>query len=140
MMTPRNRSSQGFSLIEMMIAMTILGFGLMGIAAMQINVMRGSQGSRDLTAAVGIARGQLEQLTRLDWSDIPVAAWTLPAAATSRVDSSVQQNDQVYMVDQRVTALVVGQTRTIDVRVSWADPRRGNRTFNLSTVKFNNGS
>jgi type IV pilus assembly protein PilV len=139
-MEPRTRSTQGFSLIEMMIAITILGFGLMGIAAMQINVMRGAQGSRDLTAAVAIAQGQLEQLTRLDWSDLPVAAWTLPVAATSRVDGSVQQNDQVYMVDQRVTAVVVGQTRAIDVRVSWADPRRGNRSFNLTTVKFNNGS
>lgn len=134
------RSSAGFSLIEMMIAITILGFGLMGIAAMQINVMRGSQGSRDLTAAVGIAQGQLERLTRLDWSDIPVAAWSTPVEATSQVDGSVRQRDQVYMVNQRVSALVVGQTRTIDVQVSWVDPRRGNRSFNLTTVKFNNGS
>lgn len=139
-MKPSTQASQGFSLIEMMIAITILGFGLMGIAAMQINVMRGAQGSRDLTAAVGIAQGQIEQLTRLDWSDLPVAVWTIPVAATSRVDGSVQQNDKVYMVDQRVTALVVGQTRSIDVRVSWTDPRRGNRSFNLTTVKFNNGS
>lgn len=136
----KRRSSAGFSLIEMMIAITILGFGLMGIAAMQINVMRGSQGSRNLTAAVSIAQGQLEQLTRLDWSDLPVAAWSTPVAATSRIDGSVEQSDRVYMVDQRVTAIIAGQTRAVDVRVSWTDPRRGNRTFNLTTVKFNNGS
>lgn len=139
-MNLKRKSSAGFSLIEMMIAVTILGFGLMGIAAMQINVMRGSRGSRDLTAAVSVAQSQLEQLTRLDWSDLPIAAWSVPVAATSRVAGSVEQVDQVYMVDQRVTALVVGQTRTIDVRVSWTDPRRGARTFNLTTVKFNNGS
>lgn len=133
-------STQGFSLIEMMVAVSILGFGLMGITAMQINAMRGARGSRNLTQAVEIAQGQIEQLTRLNWSNLPAAGWTTPVEATSQVDSSVEQIDQTYMVDQRVTDVVSGQTRSIDLRVSWTDPRRGNRSFTLTTLKFNDGS
>ena len=135
----KRRRLGGFSLIEIMIAMSILGFGMMGIAAMQLNVMRGSQGSRDLTRAVEIAQGQLEQLSRLNWSDLSTTAWTTPVAATSEVDSNAVQSDQVYLIDQRITDVVAGSTRSIDVRVSWTDPRRGNRNFSLTTLRFNNG-
>lgn len=133
------KSKAGFSLVEMMIAMAILAFGLMGIAAMQINSMRGSQGSRDLTRAVEAAQGQIEQLSRLNWSDLPTGTWTTPVASTSTIDGSVEQIDQIYMVDQRVSDVIADQTRSIDVRVSWTDPRRGDRTYTLTTMKFNNG-
>ena len=136
----RKTATQGFSLIEMMIALTILAFGLMGITAMQINAMRGAKGSKNLPRAVEISQGQIERLSRLDWTDLPAGAWTTPVAATTTVDSGVAQIDNTYMIDQRVTDVVAGQTRSIDVRVSWTDPRRGGRSFSLTTLKFNNGN
>lgn len=139
-MRTNSKAKQGFSLIEMMIATAILGFGMMGIAAMQINSMRGAQGGRDLTQAVASAQDQIEQLSRMDWSDLPAAGWTAPVAVTNHVESTVEVSDNVYMMDQRVSDVVVNQTRAVDVRISWTDPRRGARSFTLSTMKFNNGS
>jgi prepilin-type N-terminal cleavage/methylation domain-containing protein len=39
----RRRTKLGFTLVEMMVAMTILGFGMLGVAAAQMNTMRGSR-------------------------------------------------------------------------------------------------
>ncbi|NLD36609.1 MAG: prepilin-type N-terminal cleavage/methylation domain-containing protein [Desulfatiglans sp.] len=65
-----NRFCQGgFTVIEVMIAITILAIGLLGIASMQMNAIRGNSLSDNITCALALAEDKMEELMGLDYSD-----------------------------------------------------------------------
>jgi type IV pilus assembly protein PilV len=59
----------GFTVIEVMIAITILAIGLLGIASMQMNAIRGNSLSDNITCALTLAEDKMEELMGLDYSD-----------------------------------------------------------------------
>jgi type II secretory pathway pseudopilin PulG len=59
----------GFTLLEVMFALFILLFGLLGLMRLQIVGMNSNQGSRAHTTAVQLARELAAGLERLDFSD-----------------------------------------------------------------------
>ncbi|NLA74660.1 MAG: prepilin-type N-terminal cleavage/methylation domain-containing protein [Deltaproteobacteria bacterium] len=60
---------KGFTVIEVMIAITILAIGLLGIASMQMNAIRGNSLSDNITCAVALAEDKMEELMGLAYSD-----------------------------------------------------------------------
>ena len=52
----------GFTLVEVLIAITIFAFGILGVASMQIAAMKGNTSARDLTEASTVGSDQLEKL------------------------------------------------------------------------------
>ncbi len=150
---PRERSDgrTGFTLVEVMIALGILAFGLLTLAAMQLEALRQGSGGWNQTQAAVLARDQLEQIRRLPWDQVAPTAgfqpvpWlmdpALPPGLVARTLSSASgglQTRQVFTVNWRVQA-VPGDAnlRTVDVQVSWAEPRNPNRSVTLSTVRYN---
>ena len=67
-----NRAAGGFTLIEVMITIGILTFGLLSLAAMQIHAMHGSDRGRHATHAAAIAESKMEQLQQDAWASIGV--------------------------------------------------------------------
>lgn len=134
----RDHASRGFSLIEVMIAFTILGVGLLAVAGAQVKAIQGTQSGRHLTQASIIAQTQIEQLTGSRWATPIVAGWTAPITQATLVDDGngvfAEQN---YTVVWRFVDLVPNETRTIDVRVSWTEPDGRNRSLATSTILFN---
>jgi prepilin-type N-terminal cleavage/methylation domain-containing protein len=149
----RQRERAGFTLIEVMIALGILGFGLLALAAMQIEAMgQGSKGRHSADAAA-VARSHAEQVLRLPWAVLTAAAgagWTAPgwAGAAASVDASVDQPggagpavEHSYGVAWRVTD-VSGNAclRDVEVRVSWAEEDfAAARTLDVATRRYNWG-
>ena len=68
----RARSAGGFSLIEVMVAFTILGIGLLSVAAAQVKAIHGTQSGRHLTQSSIVAQTQLETLARDSWTNLAV--------------------------------------------------------------------
>ena len=62
-------AERGTSLIELMIALVVLSLGILAIAQMFPAGARGQAQDRMVTAGSYYADEQLEQLTRLTWSD-----------------------------------------------------------------------
>lgn len=130
----RSRSAQGLTLIEVMIALTILGVGLLSLAAMQLEALRGGRSGHVDTYATTIAQNKLEELRRTAWGSASLNAtgnWSTGVTVTS------PHQNQSYTVDWRVTDVVAGWTRSVDVRVSWSTKERGNRSRIISTLRFN---
>jgi Tfp pilus assembly protein PilV len=143
------RRSGGMTLLEVMIALGILAFGLLAMLAMQVSAMRGGRYGRHTTQAAQLARDQMEYLHRLDWTDAAVqpTGWKLDyegsgASETTQVDSaSGQQQEMTYNVSYRVTNDANPDLRLIDVRVIWtetnapagAPPHR----YAMSTIRNN---
>ena len=129
-------SSSGFTLLEITIALAILAFGLLSVAAMQIQAMRGSRSGRHTTQAVALAESQMEQLHRLRWTSLAPASWaSIPW--DNEVDSPYDEIEQSYSVQWRANNDVAGVTRTLDVTVIWNEPNRPNRSITLSSTRFN---
>ena len=70
--TRASRAAGGFTLIEVMIVIVILTFGLLSLAAMQIQAMRGSERGRHATNAAAIAENKMELLQQDAWATIGV--------------------------------------------------------------------
>ena len=54
-MMRRKRESSGFTLLEIMIALALLGIGLLSLAAMQLTAMQYGARGRHLTKAAAVA-------------------------------------------------------------------------------------
>ena len=68
--TPGYRSQSGMSLVESMIAIAILGFGVLGAAATQITAVKLAQESRMRTEAYYLAEQQMEAFRGMDGDGI----------------------------------------------------------------------
>jgi len=64
------RRAAGFSLIEVMISLAILAFGILGLMAGQLAAMRFSENSREHTLAMKLAEQQMETLQAMTPADV----------------------------------------------------------------------
>jgi len=134
----RRRASGGFTLIELTIAIAVFAVGMLSLSAMLLAAMQGGSRGRHTTQASAIAEGRMEQLQRLSWTQLaPTAGWSASVVVHNTVQANTNQAEQTYTVDWRITNLVTGWTREIDVRVTWDERGRPNRNVTFSSVRFN---
>ena len=132
------RGAAGFSLVEVMVAFTLLGIGLLAVAGAQIRSIRGTSSGRHLSQSALIAQTQLEQLVRSSWADLAPVAWTAPVQVNSVIeDGGGGDTEQVYNVSWQIQDALAGETRAIDVRVTWTEADGRARTVATSTIRFN---
>jgi prepilin-type N-terminal cleavage/methylation domain-containing protein len=134
----RRRGQSGFSLVEVMVAFTILGVGLLSVAAAQVKAIHGTRAGRHLSQAGLVAQSQLDQLTRSPWTEIAPTGWTVPIAVeTTVVDGAAGAVEQTYDVRWQIQDVLANETRSIDVQVAWTEADGRNRTVAASTIRFN---
>ncbi|MAI79460.1 MAG: hypothetical protein CL917_11000 [Deltaproteobacteria bacterium] len=149
-----DRRHLGISLIEVMIALMVLSFGLLTVALMQLHAMQGTSKGRHLTAASMIAREQLEQVGRVPFSALNNKAWGQSEAwmtelglAQGNVSVVVDQPggavqvERVYAVDWKISDVVPQNLdlKNIELSVTWLDENSVNpKSFSLATLVVNN--
>ena len=69
-------SSNGFTIIEILIALTILSIGLLGMAKMQLSSINGNSSARVVTDNIIQASDQIEKLLLLPYDDADLVAGT----------------------------------------------------------------
>lgn len=103
--------SAGFTLLEVLIAMFILAFGLLAIAQMQVTAIRGNAFSNRTTTALTLAQDKIEELSGLSFDNHQLAAGDHPAGADPNPDLSPYT---------RRWNIVNGlNTKTVTVTVTW---------------------
>lgn len=91
-------NTDGFTLIEVLIAMVILSIGILTLYTMQIGAIKGNSKARTLTEIANIAQNQMEQILTDDFADVqnttvggtpPVNSinWTVTEWRTDGVDN-----------------------------------------------------
>ena len=133
------RRASGFTLIEVTIALTLFAIAMLSLSAMQVQAIDGNNRGRHTTRAASIAQSQLEDFQQLAWTQLtPTTGWSTPISQNTAVEGPAgAANEMTYSVDWRITDLVAGWTRSIDVRVRWSEPSRPNRMLTFSTIRFN---
>lgn len=81
-------NEKGFTLIELMIAVVVLGVALLALAQMQISAMNANFSARDMTVATTLAQDKIEELEGMVF-DAPDLADTNPANNAAIMDPTV---------------------------------------------------
>jgi len=151
--TNQNRAS-GFTLVEVMITLVILAFGLLALAAMQLHALRQGAAGRHTGDGGAIARSYLEQATRLPWTTLNGAAgagWVAPAwtgapsttVTMNRPSGAAAATEHTYTVEWRVTNVGAGVPvclRDVEVRVTWNEQgTTASKTNTVGTRRYNLG-
>ena len=63
------KDQRGFTLLEAMLGIVILGIGIFAVGAMQMKAIKGNIFAKDLTQAVGLAQEQIEDIMFWDYDD-----------------------------------------------------------------------
>ena len=126
--------ADGFTLLEVVIAMGILAAGLLAVAAAQITALSVSSRSKHLLDAVHLAEGQLEAFRAMSTAALP-ATGNDPNNPISIASDAADET--VFNRRWTITpnSPMPGVTR-ITVAVDWFDEKIGNtRTTTLQTLK-----
>ncbi len=130
------RRAAGMTLVEIMVSLVVLAFGLLGVAALQVRAITESSGGQHLSTASSLARNRVEELMRLDWD----AAVLADSEGDWSAETVLPLADQSFSRAERVTdneATPAATTvKAIEVRVTWTDSKRENRTVLLSSARL----
>ena len=135
--TPRDMfkrwNERGFSIIEVMIAISILSIGILALASMQVAAMRGNSFAGSVTEGSTWALDQIEKLMNLPWDDASLQDADLDGAAglanigfdndpNTQADADFMITRDRYAIHWNVANNVVtANTRTVNVIVTWSD-------------------
>ena len=136
----RSQTTAGFTILEVMIVIGILSFGLLSLAAMQIQAMKGSDRGRHATNAAAIAESKMEQLQQDDWASIAVTGGFVTDGNEQnavKLDGGTSINERDYSVFYQITDVQATFTRAIDVQVSWTEKGGESRSITLSSIRYN---
>jgi type IV pilus assembly protein PilV len=114
---------EGFTLIEIMIAVAIISIGLLALAGLQVSLIRGNALSQRMTAAVSVAEQTVEQIKKTPYANIQSVPSTQVQA------SGFNFTSQVTVMNDSPLA----NTKTVNVTVTWSDGLK-THTVPLTTV------
>ena len=125
-----HRRTAGYTMIEVLIALTILAVGFLAVAKMQIAGLMGNSHAMELTEGSTWAQDRMEVLMGLPFDDAKLA----DTGGTPRED---QDPPPGYTIKWTVTDdQPVAGAKEIVLTADWAD-RFGQRTVRLVGVKQN---
>ena len=110
-------NSKGFSLIELLIAMAVLAFGMLAAASMQYSAIRNNTKGNIYTQANMLAKTKLEYLKNLDIGSDELLASTDPYSDPTLIDDN-ELPGGIYSREWLIQDLG-SQARTITVTVHW---------------------
>jgi prepilin-type N-terminal cleavage/methylation domain-containing protein len=122
----RSDGESGFTLLEVIIAISILTFGLLAVASMQLTAIRGNYNASNITEATTVAQDRLELFLSQPYNTLDEG--TLP-----------QVIQDGYTIDGTVTRLDATNANNgqiITVTVAWQDKGASKQTV-LTCIKPN---
>lgn len=115
---------QGFTLLEILIAITILAIGLLAVASMATIVIKSNSASNKLSIASMLVQDKLEEIRAMPYA-------TVTSIPLTTVTSTPWASRQVVVTPDTP---IVG-TKKIDVIVSWTDVNGKSHSVSLSTLQ-----
>jgi Tfp pilus assembly protein PilV len=122
------------SLLEALVALVVMAFGMLSLAAMQLNLSRSADVAKQRVEAMRIAQGRIEQARSftdlnanagaVDWVNLQADVATPATVITNAT----------YTVTVAVGGNVDDGSRPINVQVAWADRANEPQNVSISSV------
>ncbi len=124
------KGSNGFTLIEVLVAMAIFSIGILAVASMQLAGTKGSSSARFSTEAAVLAHSQMESLLALEYDPAaPVTEFAAGSHASPFSNSKYTVSWNVEVGTLNAIALPAN-CLGITVTVSWA-----RKSYNINFIK-----
>jgi len=129
----KGSKQEGFTLLEVIVAISILTFGILAVASMQAASIRGNSLSSAVTGGTTWAGDQVERLMALPYDDPLLQDTDGDAAAglnntgfdndpDTQADADHQATEGRYTITRTVADdTPITNTKTINVTVTWTD-------------------
>lgn len=123
MSAKRFRGTRGFTLIEVVVAIVMLTFGVLASASLTAALMKSNRGVTNRTRAVELSREKIEDLQSERFADIASGGDAVGVRGIS------------YNRSWTVTAnSPIANVKTITLNVTWTD-RQGTHTVSNQTIR-----
>lgn len=121
--------NKGFTIIEVMIAVLVLSFGLLALAGLSASIISSNRFSAQLSAATTLAQDKIEDIRRVAYSNVSSGSETgIDEKGTS---GGIFDRATVVLDDQPASGM-----KTVTVTVSW-DWRGSSHDVALKTIVAN---
>lgn len=128
----RGRQS-GFALIEALIALLVMSFGMLALSGMQMTLARSADIAKQRTEAMRLAQRKIDEyrsFTSILAAGGHVIVWnTLPGSFTETVVTNA-----TYTVATTLAGANTDAMRPVSVQVSWADRANQSQSITISSV------
>ena len=124
------RNKDGFTLLELLVSLTVLSFGMLGTAALTTGIMRGNFFSKNITSATAVAQTTIEGAQRVGYASV-----NSYVADSSKVPTSVSLGGVSFSQSALVTNnSPASNMKTVSVTVSWNEANNAARSVTLQTI------
>jgi len=117
---------KGFTLLEVIVAISILTFGLLAVASMQLTAIRGNYNASNITEATTVAQDRLELFLSQPYDTLDEGALPQVIQGGYTIDGNVT----------RLDATNANNGQIVTVTVAWQDKGAAKQTV-LTCIKPN---
>lgn len=107
MQNGKGRREDGFTLMEILIALSIFAVGILAVASMQMRAIQVNNKANNVTESVTWAQDTMEKLISLNWGNSRIASGTrtetAPDGSTVTINVSDDQLGTAAVVLKRIT-------------------------------------
>jgi len=126
------KSEKGFTLFEVLISLFIVGVALLGLAQMEVYILKSSQSSFNYTVATIRANSFVDAV----WTDL-CNAQNASASLYSYAEIRTDWIDDVSAAGMTATETYSPAEKTTSVTISWIDPRfKSSESASNNTVEL----
>ena len=118
----KRKGESGFTILEVLIAVSILSVGMLAVATMQVSAIRGNHFSDNTTLALALAEQKMEELMGMSYTDGDL---TNGQHQENNVDDTGTPDAGGYykriwnVTDHTATATGYPTMKTVEVIVTW---------------------
>jgi len=123
-------NNEGFTLVELMLALVVFAVGVLAVAQMQLTSMRYNTQAQQMSEATMLAQGKMDELMALGYGDTALDVGTVSEALSPPL--SHYTITTTVGIDPETTAKAA--TKEIEVKVSWSS-RGGDKKVILNCIK-----
>ena len=132
---PQKSAEAGFTIIEVLIGISIFAIGLLAIARMQMLSVRNTAVGNMTSQATMLANQRMEEIKTMTFDD-------LDNLASPVVENNLDEDGNPGGIYNRTTTIAAppapldGYAREVTVQVQWNAAYGGNRTFELKSLTY----
>ncbi|MBI5588512.1 MAG: prepilin-type N-terminal cleavage/methylation domain-containing protein [Deltaproteobacteria bacterium] len=106
----KKTTDKGFTLVEVLIALTILSIGILGIAGLAGTAIKSSSYARSLTQATNFGQERLEALMGVEYNNIQSSETTGPSDLMRTCVGPTGVNNNIYTCTPTTPTKTIGNT------------------------------
>jgi len=129
---PQKSTESGFTLIEVLIGISIFAIGMLAVARMQYYTVRNTTVGNLTSQATMLANQRMEEIKAMNFDD-------LDAMANPSVESDLDDEGNAGGIYNRTTTIadaLAGHARQINVQVQWTAAHGGDRTVEVNSLTY----